>query len=85
MSDSYDDERVDIDADRKIQMEADKMMRQFSERVKGMKKDGSIPAVKFSTQIVEGLPEEAILGYIRQPKPLIVVIGTRAAEKKESE
>ncbi len=85
LSDSYDYELVDIEASRMMQMEADKMMRRFSERVKGMMKDGSIPAVKFSTQIVEGLPEEAILGYIRQTKPLMVVMGTRAAEKKESE
>lgn len=85
LSDSYDYELVDIEESRMLQMESDKMMRRFSEKVKGMMKEGKIPAVKFSTQIVEGLPEEAILGYMRQAKPLMVAMGTRAAEKKESE
>lgn len=85
LSDSYDYELIDIEESRMLQKESEKMMRRFSEKVKKIMKDGIVPAVKFTTQIVEGLPEEAILGYTRQTKPLLVVMGTRAAEKKESE
>ena len=85
LSDVYDYEMADIEAARMLQTEAESLMSRFADRVKDAMKDGQIPVVKYSTLVTEGLPEEVVLEYTREHKPLMVVMGTRAAQKKESE
>lgn len=46
---------------------------------------GQLPPVKFSSAIAEGIPEEVILETARQQFPELIVMGTRAADKKERE
>lgn len=64
---------------------ANKRMDEFSEKVKDYIKSGVIPAVKFVTEVVEGLAEEVILEYARSTSPMLIVMGTRGAGKKEED
>ncbi|MBD5197607.1 MAG: universal stress protein [Bacteroidales bacterium] len=64
---------------------ANKRMDEFAERVKEYIKTGVIPAVKFVTEVFDGLAEEVILEYARSTSPMMIVMGTRGAGKKESE
>ena len=45
--------------------------------------NGDYPNVKYTCVLREGIPEEEILYYIRQEKPLIVVMGTRGEHQKD--
>ena len=64
---------------------ARKNMDEFSERIREYIKTGIIPAVKFSTEVIDGLAEEVILEYSRNTQPMMIVMGTRGADKKESD
>ena len=79
---------LDIGAE-EVAMEIDKVakrkMEDFSERIKEYIKTGVIPAVKFTTEVYEGLAEEVILEYARNVSPMLIVMGTRRADKKESD
>lgn len=57
----------------------------FVEKIKGMIKEGTIPAVKFSTDILEGVPEDVIGEFAKKNKPLLIVMGTRDAAQKEKD
>lgn len=46
---------------------------------------GVVPPVKFSTETMEGVPEDAILEYARIHPPMLIVMATRGAHKKASE
>lgn len=48
-------------------------------------KEGTIPAVPFTTEVAEGLPEEVILEYSRQKAPRLIVMATRGKDRKGSE
>ncbi|MGN0187412.1 MAG: universal stress protein [Paludibacteraceae bacterium] len=41
--------------------------------------------IKFSTQTVEGIPEETIVNYCIEQQPMLVVMGTRGKNKKEED
>ena len=83
LSDSYDYELADMEATRMLGEEATELMKQFTSKVKSGMKDGSLPVVKFSASVAEGLPEEVIVEHTREHKPPLLVMGTRAARKKE--
>lgn len=46
---------------------------------------GSIPNVKFSTIIKEGIPEEEIGKVCDEIRPIIIVMGTRGKDRKEQD
>lgn len=85
LSDSYEYELADIAASQQLQQEGLKKMNVFTAKIRNALKTGEIPAVKFSTKISEGIPEEVILNYTRDEKPKMVIMGTRGANKKEAE
>ncbi|MCC8070907.1 MAG: universal stress protein [Bacteroidales bacterium] len=68
-----------------IEKEAQRQMRQFADRLRSKIKDGSLPPVKFTTEVVDGLPEDVINAMAKQIKPLLIVMGTRGAGKKQRE
>lgn len=41
--------------------------------------------VKFKTEVVEGVPEDAIAAYVKANQPLLTIMGTRCSDKKERE
>jgi len=64
---------------------AETRMRHFTSQIKDRIKSGMLPAVKFETCVVEGVPEDAITQYAKANNPFLIVMGTRGAKKKELE
>ena len=60
-------------------------MKRFISKVRKEIIAGKLPPVKFSTVILEGVPEDAILQYVRNSPPLLMVMATRGAHKKASQ
>lgn len=83
LTDSMTYEIADIDTREKIRDTAQAQMRHFSSRLKDMIKRGEIPAVNFTTAVVEGVPEDAIAEYVRVNGPHLIVMSTRHPEVKE--
>lgn len=82
---NFDAQSVDQDARQAVVQEAERQMQILKDKIIGKIKDGEIPGAKFSTKIVEGLPEESINQYSKENSPLLIVMGTRGADKKERE
>lgn len=58
-------------------------MRSLEKLLRAEIKRGELPAVRFSTQIVQGLPEEAIGQYLKDHAEIrLLVMGSRAVAKK---
>lgn len=57
----------------------------FSNNLKNQIKLGIIPPIKFTTKLVEGVPEDSIIEYAKGVKPQLIIMGTRGTEKKEKE
>lgn len=81
------DEQNSTDTDRRImvEQEANRQMELLVNNLLEKIKAGTIPAVKFTTEIIEGLPEESINSYSKQHSPRLIVMGTRGLAKKERE
>lgn len=60
-------------------------MLRFVRRIRKDIIDGLLPAVKFSTETMEGVPEDAILDYARNHPPVLIVMATRGANKKATD
>lgn len=48
-------------------------------------KSGELPEMKFSTSLLEGVPEQVILEYCKSSRPFMVIMSTRGKNKKESD
>lgn len=85
LSDNYTYEIADAELADTLEDEATRMMASFVESVKEKIKKGEVPPVKFETVIREGVPEDCINEEAKAIKPLMIVMGTRGAGKKERE
>lgn len=85
LTDSLTYELTDITTRDQIQQTAATQMRHFTDRLKKMIKNGEIPPVRFSTSVVEGVPEDAIAEDARTNSPFMIVMGTRGPRRKEIE
>lgn len=85
LTDSLTYELTDADSRRKIEEDASAHMQRFVKALKDLMRSGELAAVKINTEIREGVPEDAIIQYVRSNPPLLVVMGTRSFEKKERE
>lgn len=85
LTDSYDYQLSDMEARQALHDESDRLMQEYLVKIRERIKDGSLPGVKFSATVVEGIPEEAIIAYARENHSQLIVMGTRDAEKKENE
>lgn len=75
----------DIVVDNELYAAARKRLDDFTATLKELIKAGQLPPVKYTTEIVAAVPEDAILEISKRHKPMIIVMGTRGAEKKERE
>ena len=57
----------------------------FETQLRQRIKDGEIPPVKFSNLITEGVPEDVINETAKTRSPILIVMGTRGADRKEEE
>ena len=64
---------------------ARRLLYNFYERVRYAMKNGHIPVVKAKQIVVEGVPEDAITEYAKENMPYLIVMGTRAADKKDKD
>ena len=60
-------------------------MKSFKQKIVNMQNNGEISKIKFSTSVLEGVPEEVIINYCNETPPMLVVMATRGIEKKEEE
>ncbi len=82
---SFDESGADRDSSELIKQEANRRMEILCDGLRDKIKDCSLPAVKFTTEVVEGLPEDTINQFSKSHLPLLIVMGTRGADKKERE
>lgn len=68
-----------------IEEASHKQLDAFAARLAAEMERGKLPAVKFSTELVDDVPEDAILQRAREIKPRLIVMGTRGAGRKERE
>lgn len=79
------DEIAEVEESSDIRDAASKRLNRFKGQIMEWQSKGIIPEIKFSTTLLEGVPEEVILDYCRQSPPVLVVMATRGVDKKEEE
>lgn len=85
LSDSISYDVADSEMRQVMEKEADKLMQGFAAKLRERIKHSDLPPVKFTTSVVEGVPEEAIVELAKEKKPELIVMGTRESGKKEKE
>ncbi len=78
-----DGEEVESSAD--VRKVASRKLRKFKTEIEEMQSQGELSEIEFSTQLLEGVAEEAILEYCRVSQPRFVVMATRGRIQKEEE
>lgn len=78
-------EMADMKFRRQLEETANKRMAHFIEHVREMLKVGLLPMVKFSSTVIEGVPEDAIVDYAKEHSPYMIVMGTRCAAQKQTD
>lgn len=63
-----------------VAADAEKKMKVFAGQIRQAIDQGSMPAVRFSTENRQGAPEDVIETVSRQLKPILVVMGTRGCD-----
>lgn len=64
---------------------ANETMRQFKSEIYKNIEAGELPDVPFKCEVVEGIPEDAIIEYAKTVNPVLIVMGTRGKHKKEQD
>lgn len=72
----------DAEERRSLTTAARQSMDELLKSIKVGMKQGSIAAVKLDTSIEEGVPEDVINSFAKSQKPILIVMGTRGADKK---
>lgn len=86
--DSYDanDEEIETAIENHdVQRIAEHQFARLRKKIRQDQLDGKLPDVKFSTLLVQGIAEDAILDYCRDNNPRLVVMSTRGVHKKEED
>ena len=60
-------------------------MDHLSHKINKQITDNQLPNIKFKTEILEGVPEEVIITYCDEQKPVLVIMGTRGKNQKEED
>lgn len=84
--DAADSEAEDVEVSVVMAKAARRQMRQLEQQLRSEIKRGELPAVRTSSVLVEGVPEECIGRYVKEhPEVRLLVMGTRSAEKKAND
>ncbi|MDE5838558.1 MAG: universal stress protein [Paramuribaculum sp.] len=83
LSDSLNYELADSEMLAELEKGAHSEMNKFCDELRLGIKKGNIPAVRFTYEVREGIPEEVINTISKQTKPELIVMGTRGADTKE--
>lgn len=84
----YDGVGVDVPMEQHVNIKSmiesvNEELNKFVETLKSKISAGELPDVKFSCILRDGIPEEEILSYSKDYKPILIVMGTRGKGKKE--
>lgn len=85
LSDTLDFDVAGAQMRQSIAKAAENSMIGLCEELKRLIKEGEIPPVKFTREITEGVPEDAINAWAKKHQPMLIVMATRGADKKERE
>ena len=77
------EEAEEVVADEEMHRATRRRLDEFATTLRSLIKAGSLPPVKFTTEVAGAVPEDAILDIAKRRKPMLIVMGTRGAEKKE--
>lgn len=80
--DSVGDGIEQVEEDRELSEISKQQMKDFEARLREKIKDGIIPPVVFTSEIIEGLPEEVVNDYSASHHPMMIVMGTRGTDKQ---
>ena len=83
LSDSLSYDIAESEMRRTLDAEARRLMDDFIRKLRNRMKLNEIPPVKITSEITEGVPEEAITEYAKENKPQLIVMGTRGKAKRE--
>ncbi len=72
-------------AEQNLHRLADTGFRKFKDKIKADQKAGLIPDIRFTSTLLEGIPEDVILNYCKYNNPRLVVMATRGVDKKEED
>ena len=64
---------------------AREQMLAFKRKIEDSIATGVLPGVPFECEVIEGIPETAILEYAKNTEPALIVMGTRGKHKKEQD
>lgn len=81
--DSFTLQATDKDVYHDVKAKMEQEMNQMVEKVEEKIVTGQLPDVPYKTALVEGLPEEEIIGYSKKIGPTAIVMGTRGKNAKE--
>ena len=68
-----------------VREQALKQMSKLRKKIDAAIAAGRLPAVEYSTEVREGVPEETIQEYSKVMKPALIVMATRGSDKKKEE
>lgn len=57
----------------------------LSNKLKKQLSDNQLPNINFKTKILEGVPEEVIINYCDEEKPVLIIMGTRGKNQKDED
>lgn len=73
------------EVDKRLYNEAQERLNCFSDKLFEAIKSGELPPVKFTAEIQEGVPEDVIVDSAKRHSPLLIIMGTRGAQRKEED
>lgn len=85
LSDKLSFDPRDGDESERIVARANSRMKDFAGYIREKMKNGDLPFARFSVDVAEGVPEDAINTFANAKMPYLVVMGTRPATQKENE
>ncbi len=80
--DSSAEAAMDIQEEMELNKIGNRQMKEFETLLREKMKDGVLPPVVFTSEVNEGLPEEVITDYASTHHPMLIVMGTRGANKQ---
>lgn len=85
LSDKLTFDPLDNEDSERITAMAKSRLKDYAERLREKMRSGLIPMIRFSANVSEGVPEDAINSFANANQPYLVVMGTREASQKENE
>lgn len=68
-----------------VRKKAEEDMAKLVDELSHKIKEGQLPGIKFTWMLREGIPEEEIITYAKEIRPLLIVMGTRGKSQKEAD